>query len=395
MLSRLLRAKHSIFYLGITVSIASADICIGAQKIPAEYKAQINQQVALAATEPAKVTAKLLTPEIRVGGSVQVQIALINRDNQPVTPREDWKCDVSIRFPSGKSVDQVAWIKKDSRSGQFEFPADEPGLVSVFVRPAAKEIRGDKLEVIVQPSKKPLGKKNSSLFEPILVLPTAGIEVYPNYSRELPAGLKLVAFGSMPENQKDSWQNQHKHSVTTKNGPVLHISAGDVGGTYFATGKDAATISAIFESPDLSPAPGDIHVWFHWDNGGLDTQPLLIKKGTFSGVTHLTCLRPGDVRVNFVSSTPTYQVEGDTDITAHFVPPLVVLLGPEKLSIVDNTPVMIVFLDGQNNPVAPGKNWSVTLHSKESKLHFGPETFEVPGNSPMGSSSTASGVMGK
>jgi len=106
------------------VSIASADICTGAQKIPAEYKAQINQQAALAATQLAKVTAKLLTSEIRVGGTIQVQIALINMDNQPVTPREDWKCDISIRFPSGRSVDKIAWIRKDGRLGQFEFAAD-------------------------------------------------------------------------------------------------------------------------------------------------------------------------------------------------------------------------------------------------------------------------------
>lgn len=120
-------------------------------------------------------------------------------------------------------------------------------------------------------------------------------------------------------------------------------------------------------------------------NGMLDAQPVLIEKGAFSGMTHLTSLRPGDVSAKFVSSTPSYVVEGEAQVTAHFVPPLIALLGPEKLSIVDNTPVMIVFLDGQNNPVSPGKKWTVTLHSKQSKLHFGPESFEVPDNSPMGS----------
>ena len=111
----------------------------------------------------------------------------------------------------------------------------------------------------MQSSKKHLGKKNSSSLRPILVLPTADIEVYANYSGEHSAHVRLVGFASVPRNSGDSAQNQHKHSVTTKMGPVLHISASDVGGAYFANGKDAVTISAVYESSDLSPAPGDIH----------------------------------------------------------------------------------------------------------------------------------------
>jgi len=353
------------------------DVSAWSQKIPPQYQAQIDQQASLATAQAAKIVAKLLTSDIHAGSTVQVQIALINMENKAITARDDWKCDVSIRFPSGKTVDQVAWIKKNGLSGQFEFTADEPGLVSVFVRPVSKEIRGDKLDVIVQAPKRPAGKKSSASIQPTLPLPTADIEIEPNCSVKNSAGFKLARF--------ESPQNSEPHSAGGKRKPVLHISAGDVGGTYFANGQDAATISAIYESPDLSPAPGDIHVWFHWVNGTLDAQPLLIKKDAFSGVTHLTSVRPGDVRLNFVSSTPPYQVEGDTDITAHFVPPFVALLGPDKLSIIDNSPVMVVFLDGQKNPIAPGKKWAVTLHSKESKLHFGPESFEIPGNSPMGS----------
>ena len=379
MLKQSLRVKHSGWYLFLAVWIAFSNHSVKAQEMSERYKSLINQQAAHAAAQPAKMIARLLTPENHVGGTVRVQIALISMDNQPVTPKQDWKCDVSIRFPSGRSVDQVAWIKKDGPSGEFEFAADEPGLVSVGVRPDSKEIRGDKLEVIVQSAKKASDKKRSSSIQPIL-RPTITSD-----ASERVVSLRLVGLSSASQNAADTAGERHDHPVATKKEPVLHISAGDVGGTYFANGKDAVTISVIYESPDLMPAPGPIHVWFRWVNGMLDPQPVVIEKGTFSGVTHLTCLRPGDVKVDFVSSTPPYPVEGDADVTAHFVPPLVALLGPEKLSIIDNTPVMIVFLDGQKNPVAPGKKWTVTLHSKQSKLHFGPESFDVPDNSPMGS----------
>jgi hypothetical protein len=353
------------------------------QQIPAEYRSQIDHQAALVASQPAKISAKLLTPEIRVGGKARVQIDLINVENQSVAPKEDWKCDISIHLPSGGSVEQAAWIKKDSSSGEFEFAATEPGIVTVLVRAPSNKVRGDKLEVIVQsPKKSSNKKKNSSMLSRPLPTPVATIDPYlvPRNS----VALRLVGFSPESQGSASAPENIGKPSPAATERPMLHISTGDVGGTYFANGKDAATISATYESSDLTPAPSDIHVWFHWVNGTLDAQPLLIKKGTFSGITHLTSLRAGDVNLKFVSSTPPYRAEGDTDLTAHFVPPLVALLGPERLSIVDNTPVMIVFLDAQNNPVAPGKNWSVTLRSKESRLHFGPESFEVPGNSPIG-----------
>ena len=133
MLRRSLRTKRSFCFLLLAVSMP--DVSAWSQKIPPQYQAQIDQQASLATAQAAKIVAKLLTSDIHAGSTVQVQIALINMENKAITARDDWKCDVSIRFPSGKTVDQVAWIKKNGLSGQFEFTADEPGLVSVFVRP--------------------------------------------------------------------------------------------------------------------------------------------------------------------------------------------------------------------------------------------------------------------
>jgi hypothetical protein len=166
----------------------------------------------------------------------------------------------------------------------------------------------------------------------------------------------------------------------------LHISLSDPGGTYHANGTDAAVITVVFESPDSSPAPVDIHIWFKWTNGSLNPpQPLQIKKGTFSATTQLNSSSPAEIRLTFVNSSPAYQAQGDTDVVLHFVPMGAALIGPQQLSVVDNTPVMLVFYDGNQNPVAPGKNWSVTLRSTQSKLHFTPASFEVQAASPSGS----------
>lgn len=81
------------------------------------------------------INPKLLAQEIQVGSRPQVEITILNADNEPITAKDDWPCEVAIQFPSGKSVTQTAWIKKGASSGQFEFVAEEAGLVSLSVRP--------------------------------------------------------------------------------------------------------------------------------------------------------------------------------------------------------------------------------------------------------------------
>ena len=56
----------------------------------------------------------------------------------------------------------------------------------------------------------------------------------------------------------------------------------------------------------------------------------------------------------------------------HSIPNGAALVGPNQLSIIDNTPVSLVFYDANNNPVAPGKKCTVTLRSDGSRLHFAP-----------------------
>src|SRR5262249_15950282 len=79
------------------------------------------------------------------------------------------------------------------------------------------------------------------------------------------------------------------------------------------------------------------------------------------------------------------RAEGDKDFTIHFVPAGVALIGPDKLSVVDNAPVWLVFFDADKNPISPGRNWAVTLRCRQSKLRFTPQSFEVKETSPMGS----------
>lgn len=382
--------KESYFTTGIRLLALSA-VLVGAHlvaravaaQLPNQAKSQISKQAALVAVQPVKVSVTMPAQQVTIGSQSQVNITVLSADNQPIAATEDWQCEASVRFASGKSHSQTVTIRKGQSSARFEFVAEETGWTSVFVRPLWGSVRSDKAALIIRPAQKSSKRKHkphgTSRLSPLHDEPTV-------LARGIAAAhwqLRMASFGFTSKSTDPAPDPDY---IAGPSPAMLHIALNDPNGNYRANGKDAAIISAVFDSPDLSPAPVDIHIWFHWTNGQLDPPPPLeLKKGTFSATAQLTSLWPGDVHFSFVSSTPSFPAQGDTDFVVHFVPPGAALVGPDKLSVVDSTPVMIVFYDAQENPVAPGKNWPVTLRSKQSKLRFTPQSFEVQATSPIGS----------
>jgi hypothetical protein len=342
-----------------------------AGQVPAEYRSQMAQKATQASVRTATINAKVLPEQVLAGKPASIEISIVNGENQPITVAEDWKCRIHIAFPSGAAIDETRLIKKGERTARFDFVPQEVGFASVSLNPeTAGSARGNKLELLVLSTNKKAGMKKKAIAKPSTLAPAKW-----QYANPSSGHLRLAAFSPSGV----GLQTPPSSGATSDDGRVLKISLSDTGGSYFADGKDATKITATYESDDLTPAPTDIHVWFHWEHGGaVDPQPLVIPRGSHEGTAHLTSLWPAAVHLNVASTTPKMKVEGDTDVTVSFVPPTMVLLGPDKLSLVDNTPVTVVFLDVHKNPVAPGKNWPVTLHSKESRLHFAPESFEVP-----------------
>lgn len=354
------------------------------RQLPDQAKNRIRSQAAFGATRPVKVHLKMLAQDVVTGTKPQFEISLLNASDEPVATQADVTCEISIHYASGRSVSQTLSIKQGQTSVDSAFLAEEAGLTSILIRPLPTDMRSDRVDVIVRPAAK---AKKKRVHRAVSASPSfddhADIADEP---RNRPNSLLNQASlaSAFEELTPELSQPQPGTSAST----VLHILLNDPSGSYRANGKDAAVISAVFESPDLSPAPTDIHIWFHWTNGSLSPrQPLVIRKGSYSAETQLTSLWPGDVQFTFVSSTPRYQTQGDTDSVIHFIPPGAALVGPDRLSLVDNTPIMIVFYDAQQNPISPGKDWLVTLQSSKSRLHFAPRSFQVLANSPVGSAS--------
>jgi hypothetical protein len=357
------------------------------QQIPAKARAQMRQNAVILLAQPSRLSVRAASQGIRVGQRTGVTITLLNPDNQPAAAAQDLVLNVSMKSPSGTATTQQVTIPKGKNSGQFEFQATQAGLTSIIVRPTSGDIRPEKTDVLVVRSRTKHGRgkapaaprrpPGSSKLTPARERPfeTAGA------ARLFPA--RFVGT-PMPEPPMPAPQNP----PAANNSARIHLSVNDVGAEFKADGTDTVVISAYYESPDGAPAPSNIHLWFTNSNGELDPHPLQISAGGYSGEARLTSRWPATVHVSFVSATPSLPVVGDTQFDIHFVPPVgaVVLVGPSKLSVVDNEPIMVVFQDAHGNPISTGKNWKVTLHTRQSKLRLAPNNVvEINQDSASGS----------
>jgi hypothetical protein len=263
---------------------------------------------------------------------------------------------VKVQMPSGQTTTQTLVIPKGQSSSDIQILSKERGITSVWASPASTSIRPAKTDVFVF-SPKQWGQKTAA----------AKPNKSSSYIAPDPRGIRPVRFVLAAPGQAPGVPPEMP--APNDNSPRVHLSIDNAGSDYIANGSDAAVISAYFESPDGSAAPRNIDLWLSYTRGSLEPGVLQIPKGSYAGSTRLTSNWPGDVRITFVSSNPGYPVEGSTQFDVPFVPLGVILAGPDKLSVIDDAPVLVVFVNDRG-PIAPGRDWPVTLHTSESKLLF-------------------------
>lgn len=357
------------------------------QQIPEQAQVQMRQQASLLATQPARISVKAANQGIRVGDKSTVTITLLNSDNHPVAAPRDMLFSVALQPPSGAASTQQVRIPRGQSAAPFEFQATQTGLTSITVRPAAGDIRPDKTDVLVVRS----GSSRSKARKPAPAKTPPGFsklwrsreeQFYEVGRTQLRPARFVLTFAAKPYGP-----DPQNPAPPVDNSPRLHLSVNDVGSEFKADGKDTVLITAYYDSPDGSAAPGNIHLWFTNSNGELDPRPLVISAGGYSGAANLTSRWPATAHVSFVSASPSLAVDGDKEFDIHFVPQVsgMQLVGPEKLSVVDNERIMVVFFNAEGNPISTGKSRKVTLHSKQSKLRLAPEIVEVNQDSAVGS----------
>jgi hypothetical protein len=351
-------------------------------QISPQVENEIKQQAASLASQPVRLALRLPSKEVAAGSTTNVRVTLVSADNKSVPANRDWQVSVEVQLPSGAKTTQRLLIPRGQTSEDVQISSKELGLASITASPTTPGIRPARTDFLVLPANAAPQSTAAAKQKPNSYL------IPPRNRREESAALAVTArFQTVrfepPGGSGDPGRMPGSPAVR-RNSPRLHISVDNAGSDFIANGSDPAVISAYFESPDGKPAPRNINVWFTFTRGSLSPGALEIPKGSYSGATDLTSNWPGDVHVAFVNSNPTYPAEGSTEFDVQFVPLGVVLAGPDKLSVIDSVPVLVVFVNDRG-PIAPGWDWPVTLRTSQSKLALTPVSLIVKGDSPLGS----------
>jgi hypothetical protein len=371
--------------LALLIALLAAKPARG--QLSEEAQDQIKQEAASLASQPARVVLKPQAQGVVHGTSTQLGVLLVDANNRPVRANQDEQVQLDLVLPSGAKSTQTVVIPKGQTSGTAQISTTEQGLASVSAWPTAKNIRPAKTEILVLPSAASTGKANQ---KPTGSSAKPNSEVdplkrFPRYDLNEHAVAGLYEVKWRPRHAVTTGDDTSGSSSEKKDTrPKLYISVDNAASDYIANGSEPVVISAYFVSPNGAPAPKDTKIWFTFSRGSLNPGALEIPKGSYSGTTQLTSNWPGDAHVSFVSSSPAYSAEGQTSFDVQFVPLGVVLYGPAQLSVIDNVPVLVVFVDDQE-AIAPGRDWPISLHTERSKLSLTPVNLTVKGDSPLGS----------
>jgi hypothetical protein len=147
------------------------------------------------------------------------------------------------------------------------------------------------------------------------------------------------------------------------------IDGGEIGGAFQAR-VDSAKIQALFQAEDGGSAPVDIRVWLSQDHGEIDVKPLLISRCSIVGEAHLTSKYPVTVTINYTVIPDTYLVAAQPQLTATFVIPIaglgIIPKKPQRLSLIDQLPIMAQFFDQDGNTVHTDLSRTVKFVSDNS-----------------------------
>jgi hypothetical protein len=358
----------------------------------AQMQVQMQQQVRIVSQQAMKVDVRALAQGRKVGEKVLIQVSLLNADNQPVGASQDYRMEVELIGPSGKPTTQDVEIKSGQSSSQFEFDTREAGLTAIRVHPADSSLLGGSSSLLVAPvarisraAKKTKRRANvpaATVAKPAAwSRPRAAAKNSLLGSNGLPGGRLQVVGLNLSLGQQNS--SPAAPATFPSDTPRLMLEVGGGKTEFLADGKDAAKITAFFMDPNGAPAPSDILVWMRWSNGEFVQNPLKILKNSYSGEAQLTSGSPVQAEVSFVASSPHYEVGGPTTFTVRFAPPIygVILLGAEKMSLVDSQPVFVRFFDHQGNPISTDRKRRVMLYTDNAKIHLRPDILDVDAGS--------------
>ena len=260
---------------------------------------------------PAKIELRPSSSSVEVGSELSLVIALQDTDNNPVVAFKDFVVTVEFHLPSGKVISQRVAIAKGQGSQTTHFRSDETGVIRISA--LQSELLQGNTAIYVRPH-------SASILHRFATSPE----------------LIYVAHNS-PQSGGGSRAPQSL---------VLSFNKRQ----FLADGKDPEVIDGFLIG---HKATDDIIIEFSTTLGQFvaDEQgnaALVIPKGSDHGKISLISRDEGTAIVKYVQSRPMIPVQGETQASVEFVPPIRKLklqVSPPSISFADEADVIVKFLD--------------------------------------------------
>jgi hypothetical protein len=359
---------------------------------------------------PVKLQVDLPSKSVSLGERAGMNVILVDADNRPVPAPKDFTVDIVARLPSNATETLTSAVLKAGQSSmRVELPpAKAEGFLYIWAKQPELRLGGAYLRVKPSARSQTGGARPPSVAVPPLAQPPR-LQRAPETSSQSRAEVeKRPATSAIPAAKI----GQMKPEISRPAGSVAEVArslppslpvavaaepagrggggGGGAGGGYLlalryspqraflANGKDPATVHAFVMARREGPLPG-FRVRLFDSSGTMAPVPLVIPPGEEEGTATLTSDREGPVKVEYLSSTPVVELDGDKVMNVTFEPPIVgfeVQPSPPRISLVDTCDLVLRLVDENGTPIATKTRRTVSLALLAGRGEF--SAREVP-----------------
>ena len=297
--------------------------------------------------KPQKLEVRPQEKSVSVGDRTVILVRLLDGLNQPLAAERDIPVDIMKRTGDGpKKPFSKAVIQRGQSQVEVPLPAlSEPGLTYLWARNPELLLGGGFVRV-----KKESGRtgapESPNVFMGARESPSVVFKGLPDSPIALPAPPKpmppapspVVPARPKPAKSASTYQLALRYSPER---------------TFLANGKDPVTVHAFVIS-DQARLPG-FRINLFDGSGRMLPKPLLIRPGEDEATATLTYDHVGSVKVQYLSASPTLEVDGQRELEIHFGPPVMgveLTANPREASLVDTADLVATLVDDQGKPIA-------------------------------------------
>lgn len=287
--------------------------------------------VAVVGAQPVKIDVTALHQISPVDGSVPVEITVLNVDNRPEKAPHDIPLELVVVTPDGESRVMDTTLGAGQSDTSVTVALSQPGVYTLQAK-SAQLIDGGTLIRALEPQEAP--------FDPMAKRdPTDSIDLDLLLTQTMDTKDLKLALRAFPDEPR------------------------------LADGRDSATVYAYLIGGQ-TVAPFNIQIVLHNDDGTLDPNVVLIKRGDFRGHARLTSKHVGKVRVEYLNSSPELPITGEKNLEVDFRVPVVKLAAiasPARISIFERSRLMVRLMDHQGRLTADDRDRDVYLSIQEGR----------------------------